>query len=187
LLPVGDTEQPLNWFYYGGALNTYGLDVGYFITPELNASVGYYYQRGDLGSADGSGVLGRLAYEISSGLTAGINVSYDEAFETRVSADIKVRFGGVTTTAQRNEVEQTPAIKALSSTPSNRDVRVHDACPPGWSYRWIPMGFFHQWDDCVNENTGWVEYDNWKKVWYCSKEPPATGGSWGDCKLRATN
>ena len=126
LLPVGDTEQQLNWFYQGGALNNYGLDVGYFITPELNTSVGYYYQHGDLGSADGSGVLGRLAYEISSGLTAGVNISYDEAFETRVSADLKVRFGGASTTAQRKEVEQQPVINALTSSPGKRDVRVHD-------------------------------------------------------------
>ena len=69
---------------------------------------------------------GRLAYEISNGLTAGVNVSYDEAFDTRVSADIKVRFGGASTTAQRKEVQQQPVINALTSTPSNRDVRVHD-------------------------------------------------------------
>ena len=103
LLPVGDTEQDLNVFYQGGALNTYGLDVGYFITPELNASVGYYYQNGDLGTADGSGVLGRMAYEISRGLTVRINISYDEAFETRVSADLEVRFGDANTTAKRNK------------------------------------------------------------------------------------
>ena len=42
LIPVGDTEQKLNWYYQGGALDTYGLDVGYFITPAVNASVGYY-------------------------------------------------------------------------------------------------------------------------------------------------
>ena len=128
LLPVGDTEQDINFFYQGGALNTYGLDVGYFITPVVNASVGYYYQNGDLGSADGSGVLGRVAYEISNGLTAGVNISYDEAFETRVSADLKVRFGGASTTSQRKEVEQQPVINAIKSTPSNRDVRVHDCC-----------------------------------------------------------
>ncbi|WP_413429123.1 carbamoyl-phosphate synthase [Synechococcus sp. Cu2B8-bc1011] len=126
LLPIGDTEQDLNFFYQGGALNTYGLDVGYFITPELNASVGYYYQNGDLGTADGSGVLGRVAYEISNGLTAGVNISYDEAFETRVSADLKVRFGGAATTAQRKQVQQLPVISALTSSPSNRNVRVHD-------------------------------------------------------------
>ena len=67
-----------------------------------------------------------LAYEISSGLTAGVNISYDEAFDTRVSADLKVRFGGASTTAQRKEVQQLPVINALTSTPSNRDVRVHD-------------------------------------------------------------
>ena len=127
LIPIGDTEQDLNFFYQGGALNTYGLDIGYFITPVVNASVGYYYQSGDLGSADGSGVLGRVAYEVSSGLTAGVNVSYDEAFDTRVSADLKVRFGGASTTAQRKEVQQQPVINALTSTPSNRIVRVHDA------------------------------------------------------------
>ena len=126
LIPIGDTEQDLNWFYQAGSLDTYGLDVGYFITPELNASVGYYYQQGDLGSADGSGVLGRVAYDISNGLTAGVNISYDEAFETRVSADLKVRFGGAKTTSQRKEVQKLPVINALTSTPTNRDVRVHD-------------------------------------------------------------
>ena len=54
------------------------------------------------------------------------NVSYDEAFDTRVSADLKVRFGGASTTAQRKEVQQLPVINALTSTPTNRDVRVHD-------------------------------------------------------------
>ncbi len=126
LVPVGEKEAQLNSVYQGGSLNTYGLDVGYFITPVVNASVGYYYQNGDLGTADGSGVLGRLAYEISSGLTAGVNISYDEAFETRVSADIKVRFGGSSTTAKRKAVQQLPVINALTSTPSNRDGKVHD-------------------------------------------------------------
>ncbi len=130
LVPVGEKEAQLNSVYQGGSLNTYGLDVGYFITPVVNASVGYYYQNGDLGAADGSGVLGRLAYEMTSGVTAGLNISYDKAFDTRVSADIKVRFGGASTTAQRKDVQQLPVINALTSTPSNRDVRVHDSlCP----------------------------------------------------------
>ena len=126
LIPVGDVEQRLNSVYDAGALNTYGLDAGYFITPVLKASVGYYYQHRDQEDVDGSGVRGRLAYEISNGLTAGVNVSYDEAFDTRVSADIKVRFGGASTTAQRKAVQQLPVINSLTSTPSNRDVRVHD-------------------------------------------------------------
>ena len=127
LIPVGDVEQKLNSVYQGGAMNTYGLDAGYFITPALKTSVGYYYQHRGQEYVDGSGVRGRLAYEISNGLTAGVNVSYDEAFDTRVSADLKVRFGGASTTAQRKAVQQLPVINALTSTPSNRDVRVHDS------------------------------------------------------------
>ena len=127
LIPVGDVEQKLNSVYQGGALNTYGLDAGYFITPVLKASAGYYYQHRDQEDVDGSGVRGRLAYEMTSGVTAGVNISYDKAFDTRVSADIKVRFGGASTTALRKEVQQLPVINALTSTPSNRDVRVHDS------------------------------------------------------------
>ncbi|MDA9661358.1 carbamoyl-phosphate synthase [bacterium] len=126
LFPIGDTEQRLNSFYQGGALDTYGLDIGYFITSVVNASVGYYYQNGDLGAADGSGVLGRVAYEVSSGLTAGVNISYDEAFDTRVSADLKVRFGGPSTTAAKKKKWENPTINALTASPKNRDVRVHD-------------------------------------------------------------
>ena len=126
LVPIGDTEQRLNSFYQGGALDTYGLDIGYFITPVVNASVGYYYQSGDLGGADGSGVLGRLAYEMTSGVTAGVNVSYDEAFDTRVSADLKVRFGGPSTTAATKKKWENPTINALTASPKDRDVRVHD-------------------------------------------------------------
>ena len=118
-------------------MNTYGLDAGYFITPVLKASAGYYYQHRDQEEVDGSGVRGRLAYEMTSGVTAGVNISYDKAFDTRVSADIKVRFGGAAVTAKRKAVQQLPVINALTSTPSNRDVRVHDcsyttctcACP----------------------------------------------------------
>jgi hypothetical protein len=130
LLPVGDVEQRLNSFYQAGAMNTYGLDVGYLITPALKASAGYYYQHRDQEHVDGSGVHGRLAYEISNGLTAGVNISYDEAFDTRVSGDLKVRFGGPKTTTQRKEVQQQPVISALTSTPSNRDIRVHDWLDP---------------------------------------------------------
>ena len=124
LVPVGDSSYQLNNRYRGGALETYGLDVGYFITTDLNASIGYYYQQDRVVSD--SGVRGRLAYEMTSGVTAGVNVSYDEAFDTRVSADLKVRFGGAATAAKRKEVQQLPVINSLTSTPSNRDVRVHD-------------------------------------------------------------
>jgi len=129
LLPTGKTEAQLNSVYQGGSLNTYGLDAGYNLTPELQASVGYYYQHGDLNTADGSGVLGRLAYSINNGLTVGANLSYDNAFDTRVSADIKWRFN--TNGGPGKETPKTnAAVTALTSTPSNRDVRVHDAESP---------------------------------------------------------
>ena len=126
LIPVGDVEQDLNSHYQAGALNTYGLDVGYFITPQLNASVGYYYQHRDQEDVDGSGVRGRLAYDITQGLTAGINISYDEAFDTRVSADLTVRFGSASVPEQRNKLRELPLINSLSLMPLNRNVRVHD-------------------------------------------------------------
>ena len=125
LIPVGDVEQKLNSVYQGGALNTYGLDVGYFITPSLQASVGYYYQHRDEEHVDGSGILGRLAYAINNDLTVGANLSYDEAFDTRFSADLTWRFntnGG----PGKETLKTNTAVTALTSTPSNRDVRLHD-------------------------------------------------------------
>ena len=129
LFPVGDTEQVLNDRYRGGALHTYGLDVGYAITPEWDASIGYYYQHGsDLTADDGSGVLAKLAYEINDGLTLAVNVSYDEAFETRVSGNIEYRFGSGNATQLEKKTWQTPVIQALTESVKHRDVRVHD----GW-------------------------------------------------------
>ena len=70
---------------------------------------------------------------MTSGVTAGVNISYDEAFDTRVSADIKVGFGGASATAQRKEVQQIPVINALTTFLSHRDVRVHDCWSGGWA------------------------------------------------------
>ena len=133
LIPVGTSEYRLNSNYLGGSLDTYGLDVGYAITPDFKASVGYYYQQGDLGTADSSGVLGRVSYNISNGLTAGVNLSYDQAFETRFSADLKYRFGSNGYGApSKKKAWQTPVIQALTETVKHRDVRVHDVS--GLSY-----------------------------------------------------
>ena len=108
------------------------------------ASVGYYYQNGDLNEADGSGVLGRLAYAINSGLTVGTNLSYDNAFKSRFSADIKWRFN--TNGGPGKETPKTnAAIEALTSTPSNRDVRVHD-----WTRRQIlEAELYLFWSECI--------------------------------------
>ena len=110
LVPVDDTEHRLNNVYQGGSLDTYGIDVGYSITPRFQTSVGYYYQEGDAGTADGSGVKGRASYSIGNGFTVGTNMSYDETFEGRVSADVVYRFGA----------------SSSSITIANRNVRVAD-------------------------------------------------------------
>ncbi|KZR69824.1 hypothetical protein PMIT1313_00931 [Prochlorococcus marinus str. MIT 1313] len=55
--------------------------------------VDYDYQQGDLDEADGSGVQVELDCLIADGLTAGVNLSYEEAFETRVSGNISYRLG----------------------------------------------------------------------------------------------
>ena len=147
LVPVGTTNATLNSvypyadlastkpYYHSGSLDTYGLDVGYSITPYFKASLGYYYQNGDLGSANSSGVRSRLAYNLTNGLTVGANYSYDHAFESRVSGDIKYRFGtnGYGAPSNRSNVPPVvPVIQALSTTPANRDVRVHDDTPTGY-------------------------------------------------------
>ena len=128
LIPVGTNEYRLNCNYFGGALDTYGLDVGYAVTPDLKATIGYYYQNGDFGTADGSGVNGRLAYNISNGLTAGVNLSYDQAFDTRFSADLKYRIGANGYGAPSNKKAwQTPVMQALTESVKHRDVRVRDS------------------------------------------------------------
>ena len=112
--------------YLGGALETYGFDAGYNITPQWTLSAGYYYQNGDLNSADGSGVQGRLAYSINDNITIGGNYSYDDAFDSRVSADLSIRFSVSSTTAAKKKKWETPAINALTESPKNRNVRIHD-------------------------------------------------------------
>ena len=125
-MPVGTTDlQQLNSYYVGSPLNTYGLDVCYAI-KDLKVSLGYYCQNDELIS--GSGLLTRLSYDLSNGLTLGVNYSYDQAFQSRVSGDIKYRFGrNGYASPKKLEPAVMPVIQALSSTPTKRDVRVHDA------------------------------------------------------------
>ena len=121
LYPVGDTERKLNNKFDGGVLDTYGLDMGYNFTPNLKSSLGYYYQQGD-SYVNGSGIKGGLDYHFDNGFSVGTNVSHDAAYQTRISAtfNYRFRFDG----QQKNN--QPNVIKALSASPANRDVRVHD-------------------------------------------------------------
>lgn len=61
-------------------------------------------------------------------LTLGVSLSYDQAYETRVSGNVKYRFGGNGYRSPSKKSSQgMPVIQALTATPGNRDVRVHDA------------------------------------------------------------
>lgn len=70
----------------------------------------------------------RLAYDLSDQLQAGVVYTYDENFESRVSADLKVRFGG----ASKSKLQQkSPVLQALIKTPENRNVRIaNSGIPP---------------------------------------------------------
>ena len=135
LVPIGqygwgsDTVPLLNTSYVGDSLMTVGLDVGYNFTPFLRTSVGYYYQDGDLNVADASGVQLKTDYTVANGLTVGGKLSYDPAFNTAASANIKYRFGAIGYGAPIKQNEGSvvmPVIDSLSAMPANRDVRVHD-------------------------------------------------------------
>jgi hypothetical protein len=133
LMPIGqyrwgsDSNAQLNDVYGGDSLNTIGGDIAYNITPDVKLSLGYYYQDGDLGAGDSSGVKSRLAYDIANGVTVGFTYSYDAAFQSVATGDIKWRFGtkGYGSPKKQKPV-MTPVIQGLSTTPANRDVRVHD-------------------------------------------------------------
>lgn len=127
LIPTGDTEKQLNSYYSGGALDTVGVDVGYQINDKTTATVGYYHQNGDLGGASGSGGSAGLSYDINENLTAGIKVSYDDAFETRVMATINWSFADLLDGDEEDRRVTTDMVmNALDASPENRDVRVHD-------------------------------------------------------------
>jgi hypothetical protein len=147
LYPIGEygfnqTPAIINSAYTADSVMTTGVDIGYNLTPNLKASVGYYYSEGDAGAADGNSVKGRLEYNIANGLTTGINIAYDPAFSEgyssgefyktlNLSVDLKWRFGangyGAPSIRKQQPVVM-PVIQALSTTPANRDVRVHDYC-----------------------------------------------------------
>ena len=125
LLPVVDVEQRINSVYQAGALATFGFDLSRSITPSLSASVGSYYQHRNEESIDGIGVLAQLSYAINNDLSISAKLSYDDAFETRFSADIKWRFNAVGGLDKANP-SMPSTIKAVTESPDHREIRVHD-------------------------------------------------------------
>ena len=149
LYPIGEygyNKDPavINSVYTADSVMTAGVDVGYNLTPNLKASIGYYYSEGDAGEANGNSVKGRLEYNIANGLTSGINIAYDPSYSEgyssgefyktlNLSVDLKWRFGANgygSPSIRKQQPVVMPVIQALSTTPANRDVRVHDNRQP---------------------------------------------------------
>ena len=156
LVPFGDTQQRLNWFYEGGALDTFGFNVGYRIAPKLVSSLGYYYQSGDHGSADGSGFMGELKYEFNNDIVAKLNISHDRAFDARVAAVIEARFRAQKSYAR--EMKKDVVIASLTSAPRNRSVRVHDtivSVDKCWKYKNNGVTLVNSLETCETTSTGY--------------------------------
>ena len=121
-VPIGDKVQALNAYFNGGALETYGLDFDYFLNRTTKATLGYYYQQGDLGTANGSGALASLQWQVANGLYLKGTYSYDNAFESRATAGIEYRFG-----ANQDSREYSAPLQTYLEPPGHRLVRIHDA------------------------------------------------------------
>lgn len=119
LIPVGDKEQTLNNTYGAGALNTYGLDLGWAFTPKLTATLGSYYQQNNMESVDGWGVAVGARYAFNDQLSFGATYSNDSAFNSRVMANLTYRFGV-------GQSQGRSAAFDLTEPVSHRGVRVHD-------------------------------------------------------------
>ena len=136
LVPVGEygagtgNVATINSSFIADNLSTYGLDIGYKIKPNLNLLLGTYYQLdekedNEMKTATGFGVKTGLTYDITNELQAGIIYSYDENFESRISGNLKWRFGGGSKNKKTESLlAANPVIQALSATPENREVRV---------------------------------------------------------------
>ena len=179
LVPFGETQQRLNWFYEGGALDTFGFNIGYRIAPKLVSYLGYYYQSGDHGSADGSGFLGELKYEFNNDIAAKLNISHDRAFDARVATVIEARFRAQKSYAR--EMKKDVVIASLTSTPRNRNIRVHDtiaSIDKCWKYKNNGTTLSNNVESCESTSTGYesatdAEYAKDKAYESCTKKAGA--------------
>ena len=134
LVPVGEygagtgNVAVINSSFIADNLSTYGLDIGYRIKPNLKLALGSYYQldeKEEMKAATGFGIKTGLTYNITPELQAGIIYTYDENFESRISGNLKWRFGGISAGKKKSQpLPVSPVIQALTATPANRDVRV---------------------------------------------------------------
>jgi hypothetical protein len=132
LVPVGrygagtGNVARINSRFSADNLSTYGLDIGYKVKPNFQLSLGGYYQIDEKPDtpATGFGIKTGLTYDITNELQAGVVYSYDENFESRITGNLKWRFGGGNKNKKTESLAVNPVIQALSATPENREVRV---------------------------------------------------------------
>ena len=191
LLPIGkygygsdvtdfSRDDPL---YTIDSLMTLGGDVGYNITSKLKLSLGYYYSEGAvLKVSDGNSFRGKLEYDIANGITSSLNLTYDPgshiswpAEHLTLSANFKYRFGvnGYGSPSIKKQMPVlSPVMQALSSSPTNRDVRLHDfgGC---WGDNYDPSsgrwrGQFWSWNcaDGISEKFGAFKDSVFNPIYY---------------------
>ncbi|WP_341901171.1 carbamoyl-phosphate synthase [Synechococcus sp. UW140] len=134
LVPVGKygagtgNVAVINDSFIADNLSTYGIDFGYKIMPNLKLALGTYYQldeKEEAKTATGVGVKTGLTFDITNEIQAGVVYSYDENFQSKVTGNLKWRFGGGSKNKKTESLlAANPVIQALSATPENRDVRV---------------------------------------------------------------
>ena len=140
LVPVGKTEDVLNFFYSGGALDTYGIDIEHSFSNRLTASIGYYYQQGDLTYANGSGLKSTVAINPADSFSLGVEYTYDPAFEGRLLGFLKV---GTPQSKNASQSIDSAVQFAVSDFIDNRIVRVHDC---------------HHWDAFLCKGVDWGKH-----------------------------
>jgi opacity protein-like surface antigen len=152
LVPVGEygagtgNVAVINSSFIADNLSTYGLDIGYKIKPDLTLALGTYYQLDEkeaMKAATSFGIKTGLTYDITDELQAGVGYSYDENFESRITGNLKWRFGSGNKT-KKSQPPVSPVIQAMQTTPANRDVRVANQCRLLPVFRSIPGGAVDQ-------------------------------------------
>ena len=156
LVPVGKygagtgNVAVLNDSFIADNLSTYGIDFGYKIIPNLKLALGTYCQLDEkeaMKSATGVGVKTGLTYDITNELEAGVGYSYDENFQSKITGNLKWRFGGGSKNKKTESLlAANPVIQALSATPENRDVRVANCYIRNRNNDGSFQGYFWSWN-----------------------------------------
>ena len=118
LIPINDEDKKLNDTYIGSPITTYGIDLGFNINDSWDTTIGLYYQELDLYLKEELGLKTRISYKKPKNYNFGLKVTYDETFDTRISADI--------TYFKNAGIRGKDINNKLLKSPTNRNIRIHD-------------------------------------------------------------